>query len=164
LPHFPTGARVWFTLTPLAIPFTFGPSQQAMAIRARQGGALLLGSIRETPPPFEEPISIRGVSPGCVEPYQNSCFPGATVTHQVVEIAGDTTVNIADGRWGTVPIGGVAYDVSVFAKSVSGVTTTTCADAYTPYGVTLAVVVHDPAPIIAGLEVAGPACAPTAPV
>jgi hypothetical protein len=108
--------------------------------------------------PFDDPVAVRNVTDGCSEPNEDLCFPGSTLVHQNVEIAGDVVVTIADRQPGTVPIDGVAYDVTVFAENVVGGTQGQCADAFKPFGVSLSVIAHDPAPIIAGLDRAGCPC------
>jgi hypothetical protein len=166
LPLLPLGARVWFALNPIVEGFLFGPWTQTMSIRDREGGTLLLGFAKDSPAPFDEPVSARGVTAVCTEIAPETCFPDRTLTHQEVEIAGDATVKIADGHMGIVAIGGVDYDVTVNARSYSAAAPTQCADAYLPHGLNVAVMAHDPAPIIAGLEIdTGPrTCAVTAPV
>jgi hypothetical protein len=69
-------------------------------------------------------------------------------------------VKIGDRQVGTVGIGGVTYEVGVFAQSVSGAKPSKCADAFTPFGVALVVIAQDPAPIIAGLEIVEPPASP----
>ena len=53
-----------------------------------------------------------------------------------------------------------ASSVGVYAQSVSGVSSSPCQDAFPPYGVSLAVLAHDPASLIAGLEKSPASCPP----
>ena len=161
MPIFPVGAKVWLTKNPAKEPIVFNPSPWSIAVRDRQGGALLFGAVRSATPPLTSPVMVSGVTDDCISTGMDICARNTIVTHQTVAIQGDRAFTVRDGETAVVTIGGIDYDVSVVAQHTFTAPSSTplCADSYGPIGVSLDVRARNLASLIAGLEVGAlPAC------
>ncbi|HVU49757.1 MAG TPA: hypothetical protein VHL80_03665, partial [Polyangia bacterium] len=113
-PPLPVGARVWLTKDPAGEPppVTFlAPANEAVTVRDKKGGRLLVAAALNKPTAIE----IAQGSESCTEVY-GACME----TYWTLLVHGDTEVLVRSGETATVPIGGVACDVSVYEISTSG--------------------------------------------
>jgi hypothetical protein len=110
----PPGARVWLTKDPAGLPpppFGLAQPNEAVAVRDKKDGRLLVASALNKPAAVE-------TAPG--SPTRTSGDQSCMTIHGSLIIHGDTDVVIGDGEVATVPIGGFACDVSVYDSTLSG--------------------------------------------
>lgn len=157
LPVLPVGAKVWLTKSLAGDPpfRAFGvPPPWSFAIRDAKDGHILVGAAskpgKEAPPP----IPFDNVQTSCTDAYKDECVAG-TVVYSTVDVHGDVPVTIADNETRTVPLGGVDYDVTMMARTITA-TSGGCADYFVMDGIGMEVRAKDPAPLVAALEVGPP--------
>jgi hypothetical protein len=164
MPLLPLGAQVWLSKSPAGdAPYgtSGGPPAWSFAVRARQGGRLLLAAVFRASDLNPSPILIDNPTAACTTTDPEFCSKGGMIDYNTVDVHGDTTVVIGDSQTATVPIGGVDYDVRVSAQMpVKGTGTVGCADYVAVGGISVDIRAHDLASQAASLNVGSvPACA-----
>ncbi len=156
----PVGAKVWIAKSADPPFLSFGPALPAwFTLRDKKDGHFFMASGADAAAALYAPFTFDNKKATCTGPFDDQCASG-TATYSSVDVHGDSTVAIEDGHTGTVPAGGVAYDVNIVSKTVAN-PIVRCGDYFGPderFGVDIKA--KDPASLVATLEMGPPiACA-----
>jgi hypothetical protein len=127
MPLFPIMARVWLTKSKDGMQWFGPPPPSSFAVRDGQGGPLLLGGAIGTFAPLSFPVQVDQFTVTCTERDQ-SCAPNSTISLAGAVVTGDQPVFVPPDQIGMILLGGLSYEVRLYAASERVVQPVNCTD------------------------------------
>jgi hypothetical protein len=127
MPLFPIMARVWLTKSKDGMPWFGPPPPSSFAVRDGQGGPLLLGAAIGRYGSLSFPVQVDQLAVTCTE-RDEGCAPNGIISFAGAVVTGDQPVFVQPDQLGMILLGGVPYEVRLYAASEPVVQPVNCTD------------------------------------